>query len=103
MSLGEGRLCQVSGWGYTSATSGKASDTLRSVKLPIISAHRCNSSASYSGHITNNMICAGFNNGGKDACQVRLTTGLQGATKAMRANAARALREKALMEADFFQ
>lgn len=69
VSLGEGRLCQVSGWGYTSATSGKASDTLRSVKLPIISAHRCNSSASYSGHITNNMICAGFNNGGKDACQ----------------------------------
>ncbi|CAH2318332.1 trypsin-3-like [Pelobates cultripes] len=66
----EGRLCQVSGWGYTSTIGGKASDTLRSVKLPIVSMKRCNSSASYAGHITNNMICAGFNTGGKDACQV---------------------------------
>ncbi|KAM4643884.1 trypsin-3-like [Discoglossus pictus] len=65
----EGRLCQVSGWGYTSTIGGKASDTLRSVKLPIVSVRKCNSSASYAGHITGNMICAGFNNGGKDACQ----------------------------------
>ncbi|XP_073426440.1 trypsin-3-like isoform X1 [Dendrobates tinctorius] len=65
----EGRLCQVSGWGYTSAVSGKASDTLRSVKLPIVPVRLCNSSASYSGHITRNMICAGYNNGGKDSCQ----------------------------------
>ncbi|XP_073511466.1 trypsin-3-like [Phyllobates terribilis] len=64
-----GRLCQVSGWGYTSAISGKASDILRSVKLPIVPLRLCNSSASYSGHITKNMICAGYNNGGKDACQ----------------------------------
>uniref|UniRef100_A0A6I8SVH5 Peptidase S1 domain-containing protein n=1 Tax=Xenopus tropicalis TaxID=8364 RepID=A0A6I8SVH5_XENTR len=31
----EGRLCQVSGWGFTSTIGGKPSDTLRSVKLPI--------------------------------------------------------------------
>uniref|UniRef100_A0A8C5QCE9 Peptidase S1 domain-containing protein n=1 Tax=Leptobrachium leishanense TaxID=445787 RepID=A0A8C5QCE9_9ANUR len=66
---GEGRLCQVSGWGYTSTIGGKASDTLRSVKLPIVSMRRCNSSSSYAGHITSNMICAGFSAGGKDACQ----------------------------------
>ncbi|XP_053307630.1 trypsin-3-like [Spea bombifrons] len=65
----EGRLCQVSGWGYTSVTGGKASDTLRSVKLPIVPVRRCNASASYAGHITSNMICAGFSTGGKDACQ----------------------------------
>ncbi|XP_063798231.1 trypsin-3-like isoform X1 [Pseudophryne corroboree] len=69
VSPSAGCLCQVSGWGYTSTTGGKASDTLRSVKLPIVSARRCNSSSSYSGHITSNMICAGFTNGGKDACQ----------------------------------
>ncbi|XP_075462178.1 trypsin-3-like isoform X2 [Ascaphus truei] len=68
-AVSEGRLCQVSGWGYTSTISGKASDTLRSVKLPIVSTRRCNSSSSYSGHITSSMICAGFNTGGKDACQ----------------------------------
>uniref|UniRef100_A0A8C8SA01 Peptidase S1 domain-containing protein n=1 Tax=Pelusios castaneus TaxID=367368 RepID=A0A8C8SA01_9SAUR len=66
----EGRFCQVSGWGYTSPIGGRTSDTLRSVRLPIISAGKCNSTASYAGYITKNMICAGFNTGGKDACQV---------------------------------
>ncbi|KAM8927325.1 trypsin-3-like [Pelodytes ibericus] len=65
----EGRMCQVSGWGYTSTTGGKASDTLRSVNLPIVPMRRCNGSSSYAGHITNNMICAGSSSGGKDACQ----------------------------------
>ncbi|KAE8594646.1 hypothetical protein XENTR_v10019732 [Xenopus tropicalis] len=65
----EGRLCQVSGWGFTSTIGGKPSDTLRSVKLPIVPMRKCNSSASYAGHITSNMICAGFITGGKDACQ----------------------------------
>ncbi|XP_053864842.1 trypsin-3-like isoform X2 [Malaclemys terrapin pileata] len=65
----EGRFCQVSGWGYTTPMGGTASDTLRSVRLPIISSGKCNSTASYAGYITKNMICAGFNTGGKDACQ----------------------------------
>nr|XP_056721065.1 trypsin-3-like [Euleptes europaea] len=64
-----GRLCQVSGWGYTTPVGGRTSDTLRSVRLPIIATWKCNSSASYAGYITKNMICAGFNTGGKDACQ----------------------------------
>ncbi|XP_034609030.1 trypsin-3-like isoform X1 [Trachemys scripta elegans] len=67
----EGRFCQVSGWGYTTPMGGTASDTLRSVRLPIISSGKCNSTASYAGYITKNMICAGFNTGGKDACQVQ--------------------------------
>uniref|UniRef100_A0A674KE18 Peptidase S1 domain-containing protein n=1 Tax=Terrapene triunguis TaxID=2587831 RepID=A0A674KE18_9SAUR len=65
----EGRFCQVSGWGYTTPMGGTASDTLRSVRLPIISSGKCNSTASYAGYITKNMICAGFHTGGKDACQ----------------------------------
>ncbi|XP_050787817.1 trypsin-like [Gopherus flavomarginatus] len=65
----EGRFCQVSGWGYTTPTGGATSDTPRTVRLPIISSGKCNSTASYAGYITKNMICAGFNTGGKDACQ----------------------------------
>uniref|UniRef100_A0A8C3SXE4 Peptidase S1 domain-containing protein n=1 Tax=Chelydra serpentina TaxID=8475 RepID=A0A8C3SXE4_CHESE len=65
----EGRFCQVSGWGYTTPMGGATSDTLRSVRLPIVSSGKCNSTASYAGYITKNMICAGFNTGGKDACQ----------------------------------
>uniref|UniRef100_A0A670J4D2 Peptidase S1 domain-containing protein n=1 Tax=Podarcis muralis TaxID=64176 RepID=A0A670J4D2_PODMU len=62
----DGRFCQVSGWGYTTPIGGRTSDTLRSVHLPIISTWKCNSSSSYAGYITRNMICAGFNTGGKD-------------------------------------
>ncbi|XP_069468272.1 trypsin-3-like [Ambystoma mexicanum] len=68
-SVTEGHFCQVFGWGYTSTVGGKISDTLRSVKLPIVAMWRCNSTSSYSGRITSNMICAGFSSGGKDACQ----------------------------------
>ncbi|KAM3824229.1 trypsin-3-like [Vipera latastei] len=64
-----GCFCQVSGWGYTTPIGGRTSDTLRSVHLPLVSTCKCNSSASYAGYITKNMICAGFGRGGKDACQ----------------------------------
>uniref|UniRef100_A0A8C6Y0Y1 Peptidase S1 domain-containing protein n=1 Tax=Naja naja TaxID=35670 RepID=A0A8C6Y0Y1_NAJNA len=65
-----GRFCQVSGWGYTTPVGGRTSDTLHSVHLPLVPPCKCNSSTSYAGYITKNMICAGFGRGGKDACQV---------------------------------
>ncbi|KAG8142465.1 hypothetical protein E2320_006375 [Naja naja] len=64
-----GRFCQVSGWGYTTPVGGRTSDTLHSVHLPLVPPCKCNSSTSYAGYITKNMICAGFGRGGKDACQ----------------------------------
>ncbi|XP_036806718.1 trypsin-like isoform X2 [Oncorhynchus mykiss] len=64
-----GRVCRVSGWGYTSLGGGQIPSTLRTVKLPIVSSARCNSSESFNGNITSNMICAGYNAGGKDACK----------------------------------
>nr|XP_046254067.1 trypsin [Scatophagus argus] len=68
-SIAEGRVCRVSGWGYTSPNGGQIPSTLRTVKLPIISTERCNNSESFDGNITENMLCAGYHAGGKDACQ----------------------------------
>ncbi|XP_060766830.1 trypsin-3 [Neoarius graeffei] len=64
-----GQQCQVSGWGSTSQGRGASPLTLHSVTLPIISTTRCNSSKSFNGSITSNMICAGYSTGGKDACK----------------------------------
>lgn len=63
----------MSGWGYTSPSAGEIPSTLRTVTLPIVSAQACNSSASFNGNITENMICAGYSTGGKDACKVSPT------------------------------
>ncbi|KAL1020668.1 hypothetical protein UPYG_G00003110 [Umbra pygmaea] len=67
-SVAEGRVCSVSGWGFTSPGGGIPS-TLHIVKLPIVSTIQCNSSASFNGKITSNMLCAGYSTGGKDSCQ----------------------------------
>ncbi|XP_042264377.1 trypsin isoform X1 [Thunnus maccoyii] len=68
-SIAEGRACRVSGWGFTSPGGGQIPSTLRTVKLPIVSLEKCNSSESFNGRITANMLCAGYSTGGKDACQ----------------------------------
>ncbi|KAI4887933.1 hypothetical protein NFI96_022451 [Prochilodus magdalenae] len=63
----EGRVCRVSGWGFTTP-SGGIPTSLRTVTLPIVSNARCNSTDSFNGNITDSMICAGYAAGGKDAC-----------------------------------
>ncbi|XP_015227929.1 PREDICTED: trypsin-like isoform X1 [Cyprinodon variegatus] len=65
----EGHPCQVSGWGHNGVGGVQAPVTLQSVTVPIVSAARCNSSDSFDGNITANMICAGSHSGGKDACK----------------------------------
>ncbi|XP_031179811.1 trypsin-like isoform X2 [Sander lucioperca] len=65
----EGLVCRVSGWGYNNLDGGQAPFTLRTVTVPIVSSTRCNSSESFNGNITANMICAGYRTGGKDACK----------------------------------
>uniref|UniRef100_A0A8C4S4F2 trypsin n=1 Tax=Erpetoichthys calabaricus TaxID=27687 RepID=A0A8C4S4F2_ERPCA len=56
-----------SGWGVTQVYSYTLSKELRAVQVPIISSSACN--IYYSGRITENMICASTNTGGKDSCQ----------------------------------
>jgi hypothetical protein len=55
----------ATGWGRTS-TGGSTSSELREVQLPIISNSVCN--ARYGGTITGNMLCAGYDAGGKSTC-----------------------------------
>ncbi|MFN8493493.1 MAG: trypsin-like serine protease [Caldilineaceae bacterium] len=61
-----GALATVAGWGSLQE-NGPEAKLLQKVVVPIVSNQTC--SQSYPGAITNNMLCAGYAAGGKDACQ----------------------------------
>ncbi|KAG9491654.1 hypothetical protein GDO78_000261, partial [Eleutherodactylus coqui] len=60
--------CFITGWGTTSK-AGEMSQILQEAQIDMISASLCNSSGWYNGILTDNMICAGFEDGGVDTCQ----------------------------------
>jgi secreted trypsin-like serine protease len=62
-----GMMATVAGWGVT-REGGQASPTLRKVSLPIVANTTCNQ-ALPGPAITQNMLCAGYAQGGKDSCQ----------------------------------
>lgn len=64
----EGNNLVVMGLGTTSFGGGLES-VLRDVTVPTISNERCNDNDYYGGQITDSMLCAGFQEGGKDSCQ----------------------------------
>ncbi|KAA8594309.1 hypothetical protein FQN60_005143, partial [Etheostoma spectabile] len=64
-----GTKCWLSGFGITNAESNIVSRDLMEVAVDIIGTQVCNSPSVYRGSVTNNMICAGDLNGGKDSCQ----------------------------------
>jgi len=65
-----GSTATVIGWGnMNSSGSPNYADALMQVSLPVISNATCNAPNSYGGQITNNMMCAGLAQGGKDSCQ----------------------------------
>ena len=59
-------IVTVIGWGSTSPTGKIYPNKLQQVELPVISNITCNEA--YPSEITDNMICAGFAEGGKDSC-----------------------------------
>jgi trypsin len=64
----------VVGWGVTKASgAGGVSDKLMQVSVNCISNDECDASGNhqdnYNGQITQNMLCAKVNGGGKDSCQ----------------------------------
>lgn len=56
----------TSGWGTLSEGSGKVSDVLMKVAVPIVDQDVCMQSYA---EVTDTMICAGLPQGGKDSCQ----------------------------------
>lgn len=58
----------VAGWGATSEGGG-LSNKLLQVEVPVWSNAECKMSGYGKNRITENMLCAGFKEGGKDACQ----------------------------------
>lgn len=63
-----GGLGVVAGWGMA-AEGTDVANALRHVTVQIQSNKVCNGLASYSGAVTEHMLCAGFAEGGKDSCQ----------------------------------
>ncbi len=57
----------VTGWGNLSPTEKDYPDALYQVTVPIVSNDTCNEA--YGSGVTENMLCAGVVEGGKDACQ----------------------------------
>lgn len=57
----------VSGWGYTKENDFILSTRLKIVKIPLIDYKKCKER--YKNLLTEDMICAGLKDGGKDACQ----------------------------------
>lgn len=61
----------VTGWGLTTQY-GAPSDVLNEVTVPIMSNGDCRKTPYGQKKITDNMLCAGFPEGKKDSCQVRI-------------------------------
>ena len=59
----------VTGWGRVGERK-PTSDVLRKVDVPLMSQEECQQAGYPAGRITDNMVCAGYPKGLKDACQV---------------------------------
>ena len=68
-----GRTALIAGWGLLRQDSLDYPDVPLQVELPVLSNEKC--TADYAGEpftITDNMVCAGLPEGGKDTCQVSM-------------------------------
>ena len=72
-SLATNTQTKVAGWGNMSTSPYSFNNVfpsnLMEARVPIVSTSLCNSSFSYNGTITSNMICAGYMKSTKDSCQ----------------------------------
>ena len=66
-----GKTAIVTGWGRTSET-GQISPVLRQVEVPIYTNADCQKTKYGEKAITENMMCAGYDKGKLDACQVNI-------------------------------
>ena len=65
----DNRILRVSGWGRTlDNEDAPGSAVLLQINVPGISNSKCNQPNFYGNRITGNMLCAGYDSGGIDAC-----------------------------------
>jgi hypothetical protein len=64
-----GMEATVTGWGDTTDGNGQYPNRLQEVELPIADLDVANASPAYAGTLTENMLPAGLEAGGKDSCQ----------------------------------
>ncbi|XP_036334672.1 trypsin-1-like [Rhagoletis pomonella] len=64
----EGEMAVVTGWGAVKE-GGFIADRLQEVQVPVMSQETCRKSKYGADRITDNMLCAGYTEGGKDSCQ----------------------------------
>ena len=68
----EGTECRVSGWGALG--DGRLPSILQEVEVPFISYDKCKQiySDTHNDSILPGMVCAGYEEGGRDACGVSI-------------------------------
>jgi|GEM_PF-1930792 len=66
--MASGTVATAIGWGLTDPSNLSGEDTLRQVDLPLVTNEICNTPTAYNGRVTENMFCAGYQEGGRDAC-----------------------------------
>ncbi|XP_007933100.1 enteropeptidase [Orycteropus afer afer] len=64
-----GKSCSIAGWGRV-VHQGSTADILQEAVVPLLSNDRCQQQMS-EYNITENMVCAGYEEGGIDSCQVQ--------------------------------
>ncbi|XP_011801661.1 PREDICTED: kallikrein-11 isoform X3 [Colobus angolensis palliatus] len=62
-----GTSCLISGWGSTSSPQLRLPHSLRCANITIIEHQKCENA--YPNNITDTMVCASVQEGGKDSCQ----------------------------------
>ncbi|XP_068113930.1 cationic trypsin-3-like [Hyperolius riggenbachi] len=62
-----GSRCLISGWGNTLSDGDNYPQLLQCLQAPILSDQQCHNA--YPDKITQNMMCLGYLEGGKDSCQ----------------------------------
>lgn len=62
-------MCTVSGWGDKRRFLFFQRTALRAVEVPIVNRNKCFRAYIEIGGITKQMVCAGYDQGGRDACQ----------------------------------
>ena len=64
-----GKMLMVSGWGQLSSENGILPDTLKKVRVPVVSDEECRQEYRQVERISRSMLCAGYHEGGRDSCQ----------------------------------